>query len=45
VLYVQIGEHPALRCGGTHCLHLKDLDSVTLRGIKKKKIAFASDTT
>lgn len=35
--YVQIGEHPALRCGGTHCWHLKELGSLTLRGIKQKK--------
>lgn len=37
VRYVQIGEHPALRCGGTHCWHLKELGNITLRGIKQKK--------
>lgn len=35
--YVQIGEYPALRCGGTHCWHLKELGTLTLRGIKQKK--------
>ena len=35
--YVQIGEYSALRCGGTHCWHLKELGSITLRGIKQKK--------
>jgi Ser-tRNA(Ala) deacylase AlaX len=35
--YVQIGNFPALRCGGTHCGHLKELGSVTLRAIKMKK--------
>jgi Ser-tRNA(Ala) deacylase AlaX len=35
--YIQIGEHPALRCGGTHCWHLKELGTLTLRGVKQKK--------
>jgi alanyl-tRNA synthetase len=35
--YVQIGNYPALRCGGTHCWHLKGIGSVTLRGIKLKR--------
>jgi len=37
VRYVQIADHPALRCGGTHCSSLKEIGSITLRGIKQKK--------
>jgi alanyl-tRNA synthetase len=37
VRFVQIGNYPALRCGGTHCWHLKGIGSISLRGIKQKK--------
>src|SRR5262245_2893250 len=37
IRYVQIGNYPALRCGGTHCWHLKSIGNVTLRGIKLNK--------
>jgi alanyl-tRNA synthetase len=37
IRYVQIGDYPALRCGGTHCWHLKGIGTVTLRGIKLKR--------
>lgn len=37
VRYVRIAEFPALRCGGTHCWHLKGVGSVALRGIKQRK--------
>ncbi len=37
VRHVQIADYPALRCGGTHCWHLKELGSIALRGIKQKK--------
>jgi Ser-tRNA(Ala) deacylase AlaX len=35
--YVQIATYPALRCGGTHCAHLKEIGGIVLRGIKQKK--------
>ncbi|MBL9144126.1 MAG: hypothetical protein JNM99_10650 [Verrucomicrobiaceae bacterium] len=35
--FVQIGEYPALRCGGTHCWSLKQLGRLIVRGIKQKK--------
>lgn len=40
VRFVQIGNYPALRCGGTHCWHLKGIGSISLRGIKQKKDRF-----
>ena len=35
--YVQIGNYPLMRCGGTHVARLQELGSIVLRSVKHKK--------
>lgn len=37
IRYVQIADYPALRCGGSHCINLKEIGGIILRGSKLKK--------